>query len=281
MPNAVTVFVSYCRKDVDWLERLRVHLTPFERSGHLVLWDDSRLTPGGQWRREIARAIDEAAAAILLLSADFLASEFISSEELPQLLHRATTRGARVLPIYVQPCRLGHCPQLTEFHALNSPRLPLSKLPMADAEEVFVKAADQLAAVFALAPAALRRQAEAPDPEEVSHQLFQDARFGLIVQVVLNRLATDTTTSGRTLTEISELGHLRCRRATFDAVQRLSSVGWLAKARRADRTTYVITPEGRRQLRRLQTASGGFDLPDVFSVNGAGSTPQMTSGDRR
>src|ERR671914_1334918 len=128
MPQRTTVFVSYCHRDARWLRRLQVHLKPFGTRGDLVLWDDTKLDPGDRWRTAISDAIEHAAASILLVSADFLASDFVTSEELPRLLEKAETAGARLIPLILQPCRLANHPNLTKFHSLNPLDQPLSKL---------------------------------------------------------------------------------------------------------------------------------------------------------
>ena len=74
--------MSYSHEDRPWLERLRVHLRPLERAGLVDLWDDRRIKPGTRWRDEIRNAMAEARIAVLLVSADFLASDFIASNEL-------------------------------------------------------------------------------------------------------------------------------------------------------------------------------------------------------
>src|SRR2546425_10101985 len=87
------VFVSYSHKDQRWLDRLHVHLKPLERQGLVELWDDTRIAAGTIWRSEIKQAIDTAQVAVLLISADFLASDFIAADELPPLLRRAESAG--------------------------------------------------------------------------------------------------------------------------------------------------------------------------------------------
>ena len=80
------VFVSYSHADAEHLQRLRVHLRPFERAGLVDVWADTRLRPGQRWRQEIELALERAAVSILLVSADFLASDFVADNELPPLL---------------------------------------------------------------------------------------------------------------------------------------------------------------------------------------------------
>ena len=56
----LAVFVSYSRKDVRHLERLRVHLAPVERDYDIEVWDDGRIDTGQDWRAEIEAAITRA-----------------------------------------------------------------------------------------------------------------------------------------------------------------------------------------------------------------------------
>ena len=86
MPTAPTVFISYSQKDEVWKNRLLTHLRISEKEGFLELWDDRRIKAGSEWRSEIQKAIDTADIGILLISADFLVSDFIRDEEIPRPL---------------------------------------------------------------------------------------------------------------------------------------------------------------------------------------------------
>jgi hypothetical protein len=68
------VFVSYSHNDAEFLDRLLVHLKPLEKEGLLDLWVDTRLRAGDKWKKEIEKALQRATVAVLLVSADFLAS---------------------------------------------------------------------------------------------------------------------------------------------------------------------------------------------------------------
>lgn len=148
------VFVSYARRDRRHLDRLRVHLRPLERSGLIDLWDDTRLKPGVDWRLEISAAIASAKVAVLLVSADFLASDFIAGNELPPLLDAAREEGALILPVVVSPCRFTETSELGAFQAANDPVRPLAALPVAERERLWVRVANAIEAAFVDRPAA-------------------------------------------------------------------------------------------------------------------------------
>ncbi len=80
------VFISYSHHDAVMLARLQVHLKRLERDGLVTRWDDTDIRIGERWREKIRQAIGAAKIAILLVSPDFLASDFIAKDELPPLL---------------------------------------------------------------------------------------------------------------------------------------------------------------------------------------------------
>jgi hypothetical protein len=134
-PARTRVFISYSRMDEHWLEKLRPHLRPLEREGALI-WDDTRLRPGAPWREEIRQALAETKVAILLISAHYLASDFITTNELPPLLEAAEKDGARILPVIISPSRFERMESLSRFQAVNDPQKPLVQLRTANRDRV-------------------------------------------------------------------------------------------------------------------------------------------------
>src|SRR5260370_6281432 len=137
------VFISYSHKDAKWLERLRVHLTPIEREGIIDLWDDTKIVAGAQWKEAILEALETARVAVALISADFLASDFIAQHELPELLSRAATGGTVILPIIISPCLFNET-GLSVFQTVNPPGKPLSAMSPSDRERVWVNVAEAI-----------------------------------------------------------------------------------------------------------------------------------------
>lgn len=100
------VFVSYSHRDTREKDALLSHLGVLAGDNliNLDVWTDDRIPPGVDWERSINQAITEAQIAILLISADFLSSEFIIREEVPKLLRRRDGEGLIVIPVIAKPC---------------------------------------------------------------------------------------------------------------------------------------------------------------------------------
>ena len=71
---------------------------------HIDPWDDTKIKTGDNWYDEIQSVMKNSSIAILLISSDFLASEFIQTEEIPMLLLKHRSEGLRLLPVILRPC---------------------------------------------------------------------------------------------------------------------------------------------------------------------------------
>ncbi|MEI2781232.1 MAG: toll/interleukin-1 receptor domain-containing protein [Candidatus Competibacter sp.] len=138
------VFISYAHADAKWLKRLQVHLKPLERDHRIECWDDTRIQPGMDWRREIDQALARARVAVLLVSGAFLASDFIAKNELPPLLDAAEREGALILPIILGPCRFERTPELSRFQAANPPSKTLEGMKKAEWEQVLKEIGERI-----------------------------------------------------------------------------------------------------------------------------------------
>jgi hypothetical protein len=103
LSRSINVFVSYSHKNKKEKDRLLTFLR-LPSIHKLGVWSDDRLKPGVNWLPEIEAAMAEAQVAILLITADFLASGFIQNVEVPRLLERKKTAGVLVVPVIARAC---------------------------------------------------------------------------------------------------------------------------------------------------------------------------------
>ncbi|MFY9569961.1 MAG: toll/interleukin-1 receptor domain-containing protein, partial [Blastocatellia bacterium] len=152
MPKGVSsersrIFVSYSHADRKWLEKLHLHLKPIERAGKLELWDDTRIKVGARWRRDIQEAISSARVAILLVSANFLASDFIAKDELPPLLASSENQGTIIMALILSPSMFMQT-TLSQFQSFNPPSRPMSSMDEHQQEELLVQVAEAIKEAF-------------------------------------------------------------------------------------------------------------------------------------
>lgn len=142
------VFISYSHKDKAVYERLMVHLRPLIRDNQIQIWSDQDIQPGDRWERSIENALKQATVAILLISADFMASEYVSKVELPALLIDAKEKGTEIIPFFVKPVHLKNATDLTQYQGINSPENPYSSLNDHSQEQLLVKLAGTVDNIF-------------------------------------------------------------------------------------------------------------------------------------
>lgn len=104
MMKTPKIFISYSRNDEDWKNRLLIHLNVLQKEGLIEIWDDSRIETGATWYPILQNAMATADIAILLISANYLSSDFIFKEEVSYLLQRRPVENLIIFPIILKPC---------------------------------------------------------------------------------------------------------------------------------------------------------------------------------
>ena len=103
MPKPFNVFISYSHDDIALRRELDKHLRTLRDAKIINIWTDSDIMPGTEWRTQILDNLNNAQIILLLVSADFLASDFCQSVELTEALKRHKANTARVIPIILRP----------------------------------------------------------------------------------------------------------------------------------------------------------------------------------
>ena len=105
----VSVFVSYSHRDEDLRKELETHLALLSRQGIIDVWHDRRIGPGDELHRQINSHLVTADIILLLISADFLASDYCHDVEMKRAIERHDN-GARVIPVILRPCDWNSAP---------------------------------------------------------------------------------------------------------------------------------------------------------------------------
>ena len=131
-----TVFISYSHKDEKWKDRVMTHLGVLEKQGILKLWNDRDIGTGADWFTEIETELSSAKVVIMLITANFLTSDFILGEEVPRILERRRSEGILVVPLIVEPCAWQSVKWLSSMQLFPKDGNPLStfKKPKADTQ---------------------------------------------------------------------------------------------------------------------------------------------------
>src|SRR5215469_2289900 len=104
MSTPYEVFFSYAHEDEDWRKKIEKYLSTLQRQHYIQGWHDRNILAGSKWEREIMTRLNTAPIILLLVSQDFLASDFCWGIELQQTMQRHDAGTAYVIPIIVRPC---------------------------------------------------------------------------------------------------------------------------------------------------------------------------------
>jgi hypothetical protein len=144
--GAVEVFFSYSQKDKVLRDQLEAHLANLKRQGIIAGWHDRRITAGTEWREAIDEHLESARMILLLVSTNFLSSDYCYDIEMRRAMERHERGEARVIPVILRPCDW----HTTPFGRLQA--LPLDGKPVSEwnsRDRAFLDIADGIRKVVA------------------------------------------------------------------------------------------------------------------------------------
>jgi TIR domain len=159
------VFVSYSHKDAKWLSELKKFLTPLVREQPIDIWEDTKLRAGDKWLPTIDAALSSAKVAVLLVSANYLASDFIASREMPPIFDAQSRDGLRIIWVPVSASAYAVTP-IKSFQAASDPARPLDTLTAARRNQLWVEICEAIVAAMELPAAAAPGSEEDDGPVE-------------------------------------------------------------------------------------------------------------------
>lgn len=144
-------------EDVTLAEQLLRHLDILKRFSGVDVWSDTRIQAGDDARGEVERAIQQADVALLLLSADFFASDFLQEVEVPRLLERHRSGELRVIPVLLRSCVWEVHPWLSELPALPRHRKAIGSFSGDDRDRVLTEVVKEIVGLVSLSPPGAQR----------------------------------------------------------------------------------------------------------------------------
>ncbi|WP_422445426.1 toll/interleukin-1 receptor domain-containing protein [Endozoicomonas sp. ALB091] len=133
----IKVFLSYCHEDEHYKDTFNKHASSLKRNNVISSWDDRQLIPGQEWKSEIFAKLESADLILLMVSPDFIASDFCYEKEMTRAVERHNSGSAVVIPIILRDCHWGDTP-FAKLQALPKDVKPISTWDNIDAAWVNV-----------------------------------------------------------------------------------------------------------------------------------------------
>jgi hypothetical protein len=105
MPEPINIFIIYAREDKEVKHRLLAHLSPLKDAFNLSIWHDDYIEPGQEWKPHIESRLEHTDVFLLLVSVDFMNSEFIHQVEFKFAIDRHKSNKSIVIPVIINYCQ--------------------------------------------------------------------------------------------------------------------------------------------------------------------------------
>jgi TIR domain len=170
------LFYSYSHKDSELRERLATHLAPLKRQKSIIEWHDRKIQPGADWNTEISQQLQSADLILLLISADFLASEYCFGVEMEEALARLKRGEVKVVPVLLRPC-LWEDSRFSGLQMVPRDAKPITQWPSTD--EALTQVAKEIRELVSEPP---------PSASKAGEESLQPQRSDLSLELVRNQL---------------------------------------------------------------------------------------------
>jgi tetratricopeptide (TPR) repeat protein len=137
----VNTFFCYTHKDAPLVDQLETHLRPLQRQGLINMWYDREITAGSEWKHAIDRHLNMAQIILLMISPDFMNSDYAYSIEMQQALARHKHGEAIVIPVILRPAHWQGAP-FAKLQALPTDAKPITSSQWHDLDEAFLNVAE-------------------------------------------------------------------------------------------------------------------------------------------
>jgi GUN4-like/TIR domain len=180
--EAIKIFYSYSRKDLDMRNTLEDHLSALREANRISTWHDLELEAGTEWKPAILNKLDTADIILLLVSRNFIASKYCYGTELKRAIARHNEGTTRVIPIILRPCDWNHSDvPFSKLNVLPTHAEPIASWVDQDAAFTIVaqrirKIVDQLTTQKRVEEQEKQRLLAQKEAEEKAGQDFSDRK---------------------------------------------------------------------------------------------------------
>ena len=174
------IFVSYSHSDTEIKDKVVKHLKAVTDATGVKLWEDRQIGTGDDWLTEIQTGLEGARAAVLLISVDFLNSDFIRSSEVPQLLAKREREGLKIFPVLTRPCNWKLYPWLQPMQLWPRDARPLSGMDDHAREDSLATLASEIQKELATSAATPRSHTPTAPFDETEHILTTEIEEKLL-----------------------------------------------------------------------------------------------------
>ena len=158
----IKLFYSYSHKDEAYREKLETHLSILRRNRYIKEWHDRRISAGSEWEEDINYNLEEADIILLLVSSNFLASDYCYDTETIRALERHDARDAIVIPVILSPC-LWKESKFSKLNALPTDGKAVSTF--ANEDEAWLDVAEGILKIVKRLPANENKDTETAAPK--------------------------------------------------------------------------------------------------------------------
>lgn len=164
--SPLKVFYSYSHVDEPYRIELEKWLKIFERQGLIDDWSDRQITAGDEWKTEINENLVQSQIIILLVSPDFINSDYCYDIETATAIDLDKQKKASVVPVIIRPCLFRET-NFSYLQALPKDALPVSKWP--DKDEAWLNVSEGLKKlILEINPAVKKMDGDEPVIKNVS-----------------------------------------------------------------------------------------------------------------
>jgi tetratricopeptide (TPR) repeat protein len=153
----VKIFFCYAHEDEALLNQLKAHLRPLQRQGLIDLWHDRNISAGTEWEQKIKEHLDSAQIVLLLVSPDFMNSDYCYSIEMQRAIERHEQGETRVIPVILRPVYWQGAP-FGKLQALPTDAIPVTSSKWHDLDEAFFHVAEGIRKAIVELPAKSKEQ---------------------------------------------------------------------------------------------------------------------------